>query len=58
MVFWLRLDELGEERSFVWLTMSKAFDRSIAMVVVRSGLDWLKPCATWLTRGSKAVVVE
>ena len=44
--------------SFVWLTMSKAFEKSIAMVSVRcGGLDLLKPEATVYVRGRSAVVV-
>ena len=54
----MRLVELREERSLVWLTMSKDFDWSMAIVVVRSGFVRLKPCATWVTKSNKAVVHE
>ena len=54
----MRLVELREERSLVWLTMSKAFDRSMAIVVMHSGYVLLKSCAAWITRGNKAVVHE
>ena len=44
--------------SLVWVTMSKAFEKSIAMVTVRcGGLGWLKPVATVCVRGRSAVVV-
>ena len=45
--------------SLVWLTMSKALEKSIDMVSVRcGGKGWLKPLATACVRGRSAVVVE
>ena len=45
--------------SVVWLTMSKALEKSIDMVnVLFGGLGWLKPKATLCARGRRAVVVE
>ena len=45
--------------SFVWVTVSKAFEKSIDTVTVRcGGLGWLKPEATVCVRGRSAVVVS
>ena len=49
---------VSEVMSLVWLTMSKALEKSIDMVSVRcGGLGWLKPEATVCVRGMSAVVV-
>ena len=49
---------VSEVMSLVWLTMSKALEKSIDMVSVRcGGLGSLKPEATVCVRGMSAVVV-
>ena len=46
-------------RSVLWLTVSKALDRSIDTATVRrGGHRLLKPVTTWCVRGRRAVVVE
>ena len=46
-------------RREIWLTVSKAFEKSKAMATVRlGGLFSLKPLITWCVSGSKAVVVD
>ena len=46
-------------RREMWLTVSKAFEKSKAMATVRlGGLLSLKPLITWCVSGSKAVVVD
>ena len=45
-------------RSVLWLTVSKALDRSIDTATVRrGGHRLLKPVTTWYVRGRRAVVV-
>ena len=55
----LRVERLSAEKSLVWLAISKALVRSIAMVDVRSGGQGrLKPWAVLYARGRRANTVE
>ena len=49
---------VSECMSLMWVTVSKALEKSIDTVTVRcGGLGWLKPEATVCVRGKSAVVV-
>ena len=50
---------MNAERSLVWLTMSKALEKLIAIVNVRcGGQGWLKPWVILSARRRRAVSVE
>ena len=60
MTLWWRDDIESAAIRFIWFTVLKAFDRSIAIAIVRRGgsRGLLKPVVTLCASGSRAEVVD